>query len=420
MRVLSVGNLYPPHHFGGYEQVWASAVAHLRALDDTVRVLATDYRHPGAADGDEPDVHRELRWYWRDHDFEVVPFHQRLPLERHNQRVLRRHLEELRPELVCFWSMGGMSHSLIEQVREREIPVVCFVHDGWLEYGPGFDQWTRMFHARWSRWAGPLVAAATGIPTRVHYGRAGRYVFVSRFIAERAAELGLGLDDTAVAPSGIGPGFAPAPEPSRWEGRLLHVGRLHPDKGIEDAVRALAALGEPATLTFAGSWDPREEAALDELVAGLGLAGQVRMLGQQPPERVAELYRTADALLFPVRWEEPWGLVPLEAMASGCPVIATARGGSAEYLRDGENALVVAPRAPEQLAAAVARLRGDPSLRARLRRAGIATAAQHTEAIFNREVARHIHEVGGRRPAAATRTDRPRSAPIQRRDGAPA
>ncbi len=50
----------------------------------------------------------------------------------------------------------------------------------------------------------------------------------------------------------------------------------------------------------------------------------------------------ADALLFPVQWEEPWGLVPLEAMASGTPVVATGTGGSGEYLRDGDNCLVYA------------------------------------------------------------------------------
>ena len=70
MRVLTVGNFYPPHHFGGYEQVWGSAAEHLRARGHDVRVLATTYRHPGTPDGDEPDVHRALRWYWRDRKFD--------------------------------------------------------------------------------------------------------------------------------------------------------------------------------------------------------------------------------------------------------------------------------------------------------------------------------------------------------------
>src|SRR4051794_35483873 len=54
VRVLTVGNLYPPHHFGGYEQVWRSAVQHLRGQGHDVRVLATGYRHDDIEDGSEP------------------------------------------------------------------------------------------------------------------------------------------------------------------------------------------------------------------------------------------------------------------------------------------------------------------------------------------------------------------------------
>src|ERR1019366_6196299 len=62
MRVLTVGNVYPPHHFGGYEQVWASAVDHLRTRGHVVEVLATDYRHPGGDDGAEPAGAGAGRW----------------------------------------------------------------------------------------------------------------------------------------------------------------------------------------------------------------------------------------------------------------------------------------------------------------------------------------------------------------------
>jgi glycosyltransferase involved in cell wall biosynthesis len=406
MRVLTIGNLYPPHHFGGYEQVWESAVGHLRGQGAEVRVLAADYRHPGRPDGDEPDVERTLRWYWSDHQFARMPLRQRLEVERHNHRELDRALGALRPDVVGFWSMGGMSHSLVESVRRRRLPMVAFVHDGWLDYGRGADQWTRMFAARRYRPAAPVVQALTGLPTRVSYGDAGRYVFVSEFLRDKALGLGLGLTDVAIAHSGIAPRFRAASAAPAWEWRLLHVGRLHPDKGIADAVRCLTQLPAQATLTFAGSWDPRDESALARLVGELEVAPRVTMLGHQAPERVAELYRRCDAVLFPVRWDEPWGLVPLEAMGCGCPVIATGRGGSREYLRDGENCLLAAPEDPAALAAAVRRLAEEPELRHRLRAGGLATAAAHTEGLFNAQVERHLTEVAGE-PAGATRAARP-------------
>jgi glycogen(starch) synthase len=388
VRVLTVGNLYPPHHFGGYEQVWASAVAHLRAHGHEVAVLATGYRHPGVPDGPEPGVHRVLRWYWRDHEFADLGPRARMATERHNHAALAAAVAQLRPDVVSFWSMGGMSHSLIEAVRRRALPMVAFVHDQWLDYGRHTDQWLRLFYGR-KGIAAPLAERLTGVPARLHYGAAGRYVFVSEFIRARALALHPGLRDTAVAHSGIDPAFLAAGERPPWRGRLLYVGRLHPDKGIQDAVEALTRL-PGATLTFAGTWDPRDEASLERQVQALGLGARVTMLGHRPPAEVARLYRSHDALLFPVRWDEPWGLVPLEAMGCGCPVIATGRGGSAEYLRDGENCLLVPAADPEALAGAVGRLADDPALRERLRTGGLATAPRHTELIFNAQVEAHL------------------------------
>ena len=405
MRVLTVGNLYPPHHFGGYEQVWQGAVAHLREHGHDVRVLCTGFRHPGVPDGDEPQVDRALDWYWRDHEFVRLDLRERVKLERRNHRALRRHLDEQRPDVVAFWSMGGMSHSLIERVRRAGLPTVLFVHDVWLDYGRHTDQWTRMFRTPLRRVAAP-VADRVVAPAKVDYASAGRYVFVSESVRRRVEDLGLGIADTAVAHSGIDPVFLHAAPNRPWRWRLLHVGRLHPDKGTHDAVAALARLPEEATLTFAGAWDPREESQLARLADELGVASRVTLLGRRSREEVAALYGEHDALLFPVRWEEPWGLVPLEAMGCGCPVVATGRGGSGEYLRDGENCLLVPAEDPGALAAAVERLVGDAELRGRLREGGATTARDHTAARFNAEVERHLREVAEPcapppRPAAA-------------------
>ncbi|MGI8557952.1 MAG: glycosyltransferase [Solirubrobacteraceae bacterium] len=406
MRVLTVGNLYPPHHFGGYEQVWKSAVGHLRERGHEVRVLATGYRHGGIADGDEPDVYRTLRWYWASHEFAQVPLRERLQIERHNHRELNRQLSELRPDVVSFWSMGGMSHSLIEAARRRKLPVVAFVHDQWLDYGRATDQWLRLFYPRRRRPLARLLQPLTRVPTRVNYGAAGRYVFVSEFIRRRALELPIALPDTAVAHSGIDPRFLHRSPDHEWRWRLLHVGRLHPDKGIFEAVAALRHMPPEATLSFAGSWNARDESKLADLVSQLGLQARVKMLGHLPPGEVAELYGQHDALLFPVRWDEPWGLVPLEAMASGCPVLATGRGGSAEYLCDEENCLLVRSGDVAALAAAARRLAGEPELRGKLRAAGAETAARHTAPAFNTEVERHLTELAGRRPGGRSPTPR--------------
>jgi glycosyltransferase involved in cell wall biosynthesis len=396
VRVLAIGSMYPPHYLGGHELVWRGANAHLRAAGHEVRVLATDYRLPGLdpASEDEPGVHRELRWYWRDHAFPRLSPPQRLALERYNARVLARHLGELRPDAVCWWSLGGMSLSLVERVRRAGLPGVGVVGDDWMLYGPEVDAWTRML-ARRPRLA-PLAERLTGVPARPDPGRAGRWIFVSDFLRRRARER-FDLPDTAVAHPGIDPQlFRPAPA-RPWGWRLLYAGRIDPRKGIDLALRALRELPDEATLAIVGAGDEAHLAELHALSRELGMESRVRF-ARHPREELPHEYASADVLVFPALWEEPWGLVPLEAMAVGTPVVATRRGGSAEYLEDDRNCLVFEPDGgPAALAAAVRRLAGDEALRARLRDGGLETAERHHERHLNEAVEAALREV--REPA---------------------
>ena len=368
VRVLTVGNTYPPHHTGGYELVWQAATEHARRAGHEVRVLTTDHREQTDAP-DGPDVHRELQWYWRDHEIlDPGPVGSRR-IEHHNQQVFRRHLDELKPDVVAFWSMGALSLGLLETVRKRAIPAVAFVHDDWLVYGQQVDGWWRRAGHRKAR-----------------LGLAARYVFVSETTRDRARAGGVKMVNTAIAHSGVDQAFlTPAPA-GVWGWRLLVAGRLDPRKGIDTAIAALGQLPGHAQLLVAGAGDAREKARLEEIAGTLGVANRVMFTGPLDRARLAAAYAAADAVLFPVTWDEPWGLVPLEAMGVGRPVIATGRGGSAEYLVDGENALLFEAGNSGALAAAIGRLAAEPELREHLRTNGFATAAEHTEAAFNERV----------------------------------
>lgn len=107
------------------------------------------------------------------------------------------------------------------------------------------------------------------------------------------------------------------------------------------------------------------------------------------------VYERCNAVLFPVRWSEPQGIVPLEAMALGRPVVATGMGGSGEYLEHERNCLIVPPADPAGLARAVQRLAADPALRATLRTGGEATAGELTEPNFNRRVLAALRAAAG-------------------------
>jgi glycogen(starch) synthase len=385
MRVLAVGSMYPPHHLGGYELVWRSATEDLRARGHPVRIITTDFRSAATAP-EEPETFRELRWYWRDHAWPKIGWRERLALERHNGAVLDRHMREFRPDVVAWWAMGGMSLSLIERVRRLGVPAVAFVHDDWVIYGPEVDRWSRPFRRR-PRLA-VLVERLTGVPAATGFEDAARWVFVSETVRAHARASGPELADSGVAHSGIDHRYL-NPRPEReWDWRLLYVGRLDERKGVLDTVAALPELPGTATLTLVGAGERRIEDRVRRLARELDVERRVRLIGMRPREDLPDLYAAADAIVFAVRWEEPWGLVPLEAMALGRPVIATGRGGSGEYLRDGSNCLIVPAGDAEAIAGAARRLARDPPLRARLRAGGLETARLHTDTAFN-DAARH-------------------------------
>jgi glycosyltransferase involved in cell wall biosynthesis len=385
--------MYPPHHLGGYELVWRGATEHLRGAGHRVRVLTTDF-DGGPGGEDDPEVFRELSWYWHDHAWPRLGWRRRLALERGNAATLRRHLGELAPDAVAWWSMGGMSLSLLEQVRRAGLPAVAFVHDDWLVYGPQVDAWLRTFRGR-RRALAPVTERAAGVPARVALERAARYLFVSATTLAHARAAGHRLSDAEIEPSGIAPEFlAPRPAPP-WRGELLYVGRIDPRKGVQDAVAALAELPRQTRLTLVGDGDARAIEALGRLADRLGVSERVSRLPMHSRQALVERYAACDAVLFPVRWEEPWGLVPLEAMGIGRPVIATGRGGSGEYLRDGENCLLAPAEDPAALAAAARRLEEDPELRARLVEQGLRTAPRYTEARFNAAAQRALEAAAG-------------------------
>ncbi len=192
------------------------------------------------------------------------------------------------------------------------------------------------------------------------------------------ARLGAELGRTVVVPCGVDLElFAPegqaAPHtPGRH--RLLVVSRLVERKSIGDAVTALAHLPDAELLVAGGPEASRldedaEARRLAALAEELGVADRLRLLGRVPRAELPALYRSADVVVS-VPWYEPFGMVPLEAMACGVPVVAAAVGGLVDTVVDGATGLHVPAHQPDRLAEAVAVLLDDPDRRAALGRAG--------------------------------------------------
>ena len=160
---------------------------------------------------------------------------------------------------------------------------------------------------------------------------------------------------------------------------LLFAGRLGPQKAVGVLLEALGRISD-VTLVIAG--DGPERPALEGRVAELGLDARVRFLGSVPRETVLRLFRASDASVLPSAWENfPHTVV--EALAVGCPVIATAVGGVPEVVRDGENGLLVPPGDAAALADSIERFFGDAPLRERLHGAAARSVEGYSEeAVF--------------------------------------
>jgi glycosyltransferase involved in cell wall biosynthesis len=191
----------------------------------------------------------------------------------------------------------------------------------------------------------------------------------------------------AVVPCGVDTGhFTPAgPAAPRSERlRLLTVSRLVPRKGVGNAIEALGRLvrdGVDAELVIvggAGDADHLEaEPEIDRLqriVAAEGLQDRVLFAGAIEHDALPSWYRSADVVIC-APWYEPFGIVPLEAMACGRPVVATRVGGLIDTVVDDGTGVHVPPRDPDALAEALAELLADPDRRRRYGEAGRRRAA---------------------------------------------
>ncbi|MFZ1573912.1 MAG: glycosyltransferase family 4 protein, partial [Chromatiaceae bacterium] len=158
--------------------------------------------------------------------------------------------------------------------------------------------------------------------------------------------------------------------------RLLFVGRLSVEKGVADLLAACALLVRrelPFALDIAGDGPLRTR--LERQAAELGLGERVRFLGAQSRLRLGALYQSAHITCVP-SLSEPQGIVVLESLVAGVPVVAADVGGIPDMVRHGQNGYLHAPGNPEQIAARISALAMDRDALARMARAAVFSVAE--------------------------------------------
>jgi glycogen(starch) synthase len=362
VRILVISNSYPPYHKSGYASGCLDIVEGLKARGHQVQVLTSAPESGQAPSAD--DIHRRLT---RDSP-KLRHWHDVFLKEVINQTVFRNLSRDFEPDLVFLFDLSGISVSLAMVAQEEGRPVCFYVANDWLA------AWERdLWYRSWPKEEGGfrvlrfLSRRFELVPPAGPLDLA-HVVFSSAYLKDMSRHAGPA--GAAVIPWGIDVRrFAGDERPSPVPSRLLYVGKIGPQKGLDIAIEALSLLKgqygcKGLTLTIAGDDRafPDFAAYLRDLAAWRGVLHDVSLAGWVPREKMPGLYRTHNILVFPSVLEEPLTISLLEAMSCGMAVVSTATGGNAEILTDEVNALVIPRESPRQCAEKVLRLLREPEL----------------------------------------------------------
>jgi glycosyltransferase involved in cell wall biosynthesis len=361
VKIAELTTRYPPGP-GGVER-------HVREI--SVRLV----RRGHSVDVFTTDLYREYPWQRlgpevpRSEVVDGVSLHRlpawSLPSELHYPffRGLNRALDAAAPEVVHAHTYGtNHAAAAAQYARKTHRPFVLTAHyhpiwsieGGWLRHR------IRGFYDR--QMAAPIVAAATRVIVQTHEEE--RLLKVPGFPVPRIE----------IVP----PGYTPLPDPPPGDRPfshsigvdgpfLLFVGRLASNKGLLELVEAFATLANhdpSSTLVIVGA-DGGQRPAVERRIQSLGLGARVRITGFVADDRrLASAFREARLFVLPSEYEA-FGLVLLEALAQGTPVVASRVGGIPEFLEDGKAGRLVPTKDPTALAAAILSLWDDPETRHR-------------------------------------------------------
>lgn len=370
MKILAVSNRLPPVDRGGYALGALRTVEALAARGHRLLVL-TSASAPGpmgrnVSTQPELAIDRELSPSWQ------AAFLKELV----NQSAFTMACREFRPDAILFFDLTGLSVSAAGLAEDLGLPVIFYAASDWLA------TWERdIWYRAWPKAdAGfkvlRFLSRRFGLRPVTDPLASARVVFASRHLEAMARQVGKTWARGAVLPWGIDTArFSPGDPKAGPRTRLLYVGRIRQEKGLDVLIRALGRINgendsDPLSLTIAGDERPRlgYTAYLRELASACGVLPDVDFAGFVPPSEMPGLYRAHDIFVFPSAVVEPLSLPLLEAMACGLGIVSTATGGNAEFLEDGTNALVIPAENPDRCADEVQRLARNPELRASLGR----------------------------------------------------
>ena len=401
MKILLLTQFIPPTIGGVERHVWTLATAlAARAHEVTLLCFATGPEEPAESNLDGVRIVRvrtaasRLPILYSD---PTRPYALPLP-DPLVSRAIRHELSRGRFDVVH--AHNWIVNSALGPAMRARVPLVMTLHDynhicavvHYMEHGertcsgPSPGRCLSCATAHYGPIRGPITVTANMRSARRRADRVARFVAVSSAVATAVT-----LDGNTTRLAGarlnaeVIPNFIPDEivldeiPPTGPKAPLLFVGDLSLAKGVLTLLEAYRLLDDPPPLVLAGRSKPPSTWRIPD---------GVQMVGALPHDEVLNLFRSARAVVVPSVWSEPFGIVVLEAMAAGRPVVAAASGGIPEVVVDGVTGLLVPPGDASALAQAIASILSDPQAAQAFGAAGRDRAREFTVSVVVEQIER--------------------------------
>ena len=360
MKILVITNLYPPQILGGYERSIADFARLLQRRGHQLLVLTSDTTaFFGSHLGPYPDPPTErcllLCGQWHvDRGPEWFSDHQVAEIKRQNSQTLQRHLDTFQPDVCLLGNATFLSVELLEQVLATPIAIAHYV----MNAEPGY------------------------LPSQTPQSTLYKYLTCSDWVRQILQQQGYpAATAQTVYPGAAIDVFYQVELPPRDRLRIAYASLVMHYKGVDVLVEALCLLqaaGIEFTATIAGgTLYPQFVQALQQYIEAEGFQACVQFPGALSRQELCKLYQHCNVLVFPSRFEEPFGISQVEAMAAGLTLITSGTGGSREIVEHGRDGLIFETENPLDLAECLSSLPAQPNVWEALTRKGQQKAIAH-------------------------------------------
>jgi glycosyltransferase involved in cell wall biosynthesis len=345
MRVLQVNHTYERH--SGAET----------CLYDTINILKKDHEVYLFAVGKE-EINEGKERVVKESNF-IVNYLRKFFFSRKINKALKEYIREVRPDVIHLHNHYKYSTSILKALP-KDIPTVQTIHDyglicptSWavtknnLQVCPG-EEGTGFKCMKNCITPGHFAVSYKRNKKRIQLTREKITFLITPSKKLKEYFESFGFKNTVYLPHFINLELWRPTKQKREEGLIVYVGAITPNKGVNYLIEAMPEIQKEAKAKLRIIGDGSEKKELEKRAKELGINAE--FTGKLRPEQVLEQYNKAQVLVMPSIWMEQFGMVGIEAMATGLPVVGSNIGGIPDWLIDGETGYLTKPKDSKDIA----------------------------------------------------------------------